>query len=659
MKLTQKLAYNQLTKSRKRTLWTLLGIALSTAMITAVYGFAASGSAAVTALLDDGMNIDNYIRTLYGLGAVLSAIVVAASIIVISNAFRVSAGERTRQFGMLKSIGATKRQIIETVMNEGLFLSIIAVPAGILLGLFVQFAALQIANYLLIDLNAINNERIVFNFVVAWQAILISVVISFITVMLSAWLPARKAAKIAAIDAIRGAGEINLQAKQIRANPIVKKLFGIEGVLASTSLKRNKRNLRATVISLTISIIMFIAVSSFGAQMNRMTNLVFHMVDANVIGTFHSSLQRHIISEEGAYIQKYSTISEDAAENITARLREFPDTAVFGAGANQHCYIANIPGDMLTQEMLNYYNSPASNMNEDDTLSLSVVLMTVDTENYAKLCKRAGVPPGSNILVNYYRLRIVNKWTEITPLVWSGQTLFMRNMDDPSLDLSIDLPLHGEIGWEAPNEVLWFAGHSITVIVPSLDSISYVWFATAADPYAFEDYILAVFDEMIPRDGEIPVNTNAMNNVREENAMRSIYRFIMLFIFGFVGMLTLIGLTNVISAISTNVHSRAREFAVLRSVGMTHDGLNRMLNLESILCSAKSLIIGLPLGIGAAYLIYLAIIDSVDFTFEFPWLTVAECIFAVFIITWITMRYSAARLRDGNIVETIRAESGV
>jgi putative ABC transport system permease protein len=132
----------------------------------------------------------------------------------------------------------------------------------------------------------------------------------------------------------------------------------------------------------------------------------------------------------------------------------------------------------------------------------------------------------------------------------------------------------------------------------------------------------------------------------------------MMFIYGFVAMLTLIGLTNVISTISTNVRLRSREFAVLRSIGMTHGGLYRMLNLESILCSVKSLVIGLPIGVTASYLIYHSIMASTDFPFEFPWIPIFQCIIAVFFITWIIMRYSASRLRGGNIVEAIRLESG-
>jgi len=145
----------------------------------------------------------------------------------------------------------------------------------------------------------------------------------------------------------------------------------------------------------------------------------------------------------------------------------------------------------------------------------------------------------------------------------------------------------------------------------------------------------------------------------ELNAMQGFGRLVMIFIYGFVAMLTLIGLTNVISTISTNVRSRSREFAILRSVGMTDGGLFRMLNLESILCSAKSVLWGVPMGLAGSYLVYLALELPAEYAFEIPWLPVLQCAVVVFVITWAVMRYSASRLHKRNIIETIRLSSGM
>jgi len=647
MKLTAKLAHSQLKANRKRAVWTLLGIVLSTSMITAVFGFAASGMEAVYNLV--GGLRDVYYATIMGAGVILSSVIVAASIIVISNSFRVSAGERLSQFGILKSVGATKRQIAESIMYESIFLSIIGLPVGVAVGLLVQFIGVEIANHLIGDLFAAEAGRR-FSFVVAWQAVLVSVALGFGTVLLSAWLPARKAAKIPAISAILKHGDIKVKAKHVRANWLVKTIFGFEGNLASKSLKRSKRNFRATVVSLTISIILFIAASSFGAHLNRMAVLVVHTVDADVIGEYRSA-QEFVLTEDGYFCHViYYPLSEEEAATITARLREFPDTTIMGVGTSVSSWRvpgAKIPSVLFSRTMLEH-------MGIDDPgeyIHRSFTLVTVDAETYAELCRLAGVPLGSNILVNYYRRQIEGRWTEFAPFDFSEQTITKQLIEE-----EIEIPIHGELrGGQIPLEVLHATRGWTAVIVPQLDAKTYLWFAQTADPRGFVTHLHDTLDQLIPRDNSL-IYSHVRNLAAEENQDRAIISLVMVFVYGFVGMLTLIGFTNVISTIYTNVRARAREFAVLQSVGMTRSGLSRMLNLESILCSFKSLVYGIPLGVAASLLIYRSMLHSVEFRYEWPVFPILICILAVFIITWVTMRYAAARLRGKNIVETIRAE---
>ncbi|MCL2402109.1 MAG: ABC transporter permease, partial [Oscillospiraceae bacterium] len=353
----------------------------------------------------------------------------------------------------------------------------------------------------------------------------------------------------------------------------------------------------------------------------------------------------------------FSSISSETAETITARLREFPDTTIFGAGSNvgsTWSHTVPIPEDMLTRSMREHVDPE----HQREELNLSIALVTVDAEHYAELCRLAGVPFGSNILINHFRQRVDDHWTEFTPIVWNGQTLRIPYMDQTDADALHELTLHGELsGADVPNEILHVSRAMLTVVVPRLDAGTYSWFADTANPHGFTEHMFEVFDELIPRDGDIHVNTGVRNIAAEQSSERSIVRLVMVFTYGFVGMLTLIGLTNVISTISTNVRSRSREFAVLRSVGMTHGGVKRMLNLESIMCSVKSLVVGLPLGVIASYLIYQAVMISVDFPYKFPWPAIVQSVLGVFAVTWITMRYSASRLRGGNIVESIRNET--
>ncbi|MCL2003289.1 MAG: ABC transporter permease [Oscillospiraceae bacterium] len=648
--IIRKLAFSQLKTHRKRTIWTLLGIILSTSMITAVFGFAASGAATITDIMDgNAFYTDMYNSTIYAMAAVFVSIIIAASVIVISNAFRVSADERTRQFGLLKCVGTTKKQIIKIIMHESLVLSAVAVPIGIILGLFVHFAGIEIVNALLAGLNRLTENPLILNFVFAWQAILLSVAVALLTVLFSAWLPARKAAKKSVIDSIRGSDEFKAGAKQIRANPIVKKLFGVEGALASKSIKRSRRNFRATVISLTVSVTLLIVVGSFGEQMRTMTDVFYPDIDATVAMQFVTSMSMDYSDE--IVTRDFATIDSKQAGNITEQLRGFGDTPVYGAGLEYHSYEASIPREMMTPKLLDIYGNLF-----DDEFVLGIGFAVADAENYAELCKIAGVPIGSNILVNRYTHYQDGGREVFAPYIFGNQTLRVTGRYD---DTAFDFPLHGELAMtEVPGEIYYASTGSVIVIVPEFDVTEYFWFAKPADKDGFIEHAFDVLDGIAFGGNEAQANTSIVDIEAQIEAMRGIPRLITVFVYGFVGMLTLIGLTNVISTISANVRLRSREFAVLRCVGMTHGGLLRMLNLESVLCSMKSLVIGIPLGIAGSYLVYRGFVSPVTMSYALPWAPILQCAFGVFVLTWAVMRFSASRLRGGSIVEALRLESG-
>jgi putative ABC transport system permease protein len=246
--------------------------------------------------------------------------------------------------------------------------------------------------------------------------------------------------------------------------------------------------------------------------------------------------------------------------------------------------------------------------------------------------------------------------TEFEVLIFNRQTLNVTGVE--GIDEPFELTLHGSLTHgQIPFELMQAArGVEISVIVQDIEAVGYEWFCNSADAEGFTVYAESVLNDMLTANDDI--SFYVVNIEEMYNAVRGVRNLILTFIYGFVGMLILVGLTNVISTISTNIRSRSREFAVLRSAGMTYSGLKKMLNLESILSSARSLLFGLPIGCGLSYLMYQSTIRTADFSYKFPWFAVLQCVLGVFAVTWVTMRYSASRLRGKNIVETIRAESG-
>jgi len=667
--LTRRLAINQLKQNRKRSLWTLFGIVLSTAMITAVYGFSASGINAMLELVYGWHIRRAYYITFYGIGAVLSIVIAVASIIVVSNAFRVSAGKRLVQFGILKSVGATKKQIAQIILYEGIYIALIGIPIGLAVGLLVQFIGITIVNNILYGLFARTaGGGSVFAFTLALPAMAVSIVIAIATVLISAWLPARKAAKIPAIDAIRGVGEVKLKRKHVRTSKLIKLLFGFEGMLAVKSLRRNKRNLRATVVSITISIVMFIAVSSFVTQLNRMASVVFFITDADIVGSLNSTWSSVDISDGERYYN-FTPLDLATVEEITTRLQKFPGAEITTVGRDRNSAWGRsipIPRQMMTSTT--EYITREWEQHDPDVIRMPIDLITLDAETYAMLCRLAGVPLGSNILVNHARDRINDNWAEFTPFVFDYQILQMPCFVSGEI---VDFPLHGYVNNAAAvSNILHTSAARLVIVVPPQDVGRQYWFVNVDDTRGFANHMHDVFQEFIdagigfptqqwqgdPFANVPPITAHVLNVAANQEQDRNIIRVVMIFTYGFVAMLTLVGLTNVISTLSTSVHARAREIAVLRSVGMTQKGLNRMLNLESILCSAKSIIYGVPLGVIVSLLLHQAILQSVYFAFPVPWLAIVQSIAAVFIITWVTMRTAAAQLKGRNIVEDVRQQ---
>jgi putative ABC transport system permease protein len=439
----------------------------------------------------------------------------------------------------------------------------------------------------------------------------------------------------------------------------VKLLFGVEGTLASKSLKRSRRNFRATVISLTVSVVLFIIVGTFGAMMSTVTTAFFPGIEVNAMVYFYTS-HHTTTSEDGTVTERrYSSICNVVADEITAAFREYPGAGIIGVGNDLHSYRVAVEHDMISPRLRELWLSDSQPGVSYE--SISAILVVTDPETYAMICRQAGVPLGSNILLNQLTWYYMEGGRSVfAPLIFSNpggrnnQTLKVTNTYNEE---EFELILHGELTiGNIPNELLTTNG-IVTVVVPQLDALHYSWFVTTDDAAGFLEYARTVVSDMSILDAEVS-QMNFVNIDAESSAMNDIGSLVMVFIYGFIIMLTLIGLTNVISTISTNVRSRSREFAILQSVGMTGGGLSHMLNLESILCSAKALLIGIPLGILGSFVLFSFLSSPsapVEFPFTIPWIPIMQCTLGVLAVTWITMRYSASRLRGNSIVARIRS----
>jgi putative ABC transport system permease protein len=205
-----------------------------------------------------GSGRSNYARAFLVILATLIALIVCGSALLIYNAFAISIGERKKQFGMFASVGATSAQIRRIVLTEAGVIAAIGIPLGILgaiagVGILLKLTQ-GIVSQLILDAEQ------GMPLVVSPLVIGVTILFSAATILLSAWIPARRAFRVSPIDAIRQSGEIQEgKPLNLRTSPLIRRVFGFEGVLALKSLQRDRKKYLTTLLSLMISIILFVA----------------------------------------------------------------------------------------------------------------------------------------------------------------------------------------------------------------------------------------------------------------------------------------------------------------------------------------------------------------------------------------------------------------
>lgn len=588
---------------------------------------------------------DNSLQMFFTLAAIIIAIVIVASVFVIRNSFAISITEKTRLYGMLASNGATSRQIRHNVLFEGLVLALIGIPLGILLGVGVVAILIQLLNVLLADM--LNGTSFVYS--VPVFAIVLAAVLSLLTILFSTLGSAFRASRIAPIDAVRGNNDIKIKKKQkaYKCPKFIKKLFGTGGEIAYKNLKRSKKKYRTTVISIVVSVAVFIAVSSFIQYGTEYSSKYYHEVDYNL------SVNRYgFYSDFGEIVSDYEELSElDGAENCRLEL--------------------NTIGYLKSSDKLNsvlnseakYYDGDFDDYDED---TYCVAIFAFDDETYKEKLKELGLDydkaKDKGILLNSFEYIDENEKPQKGELFNADKvkSVTIRGNDDPAYDgyyKSFDLEIAKV--YNSTPEVLKYlrpSEYNVTLLVSAdtlknnfdIDYISAGMYIDAENAGGLEETITQL-------DGG---QKFAVYNVEKmANMFNAMTLVISIFAYGFIIVISLIGVTNIFNTITTNMRLRSKEFAMLKSVGMTKREFNRMIRLESLFYGLKSLIIGIPLGLLAGLGIFKAFSINLATVFVVPYTAILISIVFVFAVVWLIMRFSISKVQKQNIIETIRNDN--
>ena len=639
--------------------------------------------------------IDGSFKALFTVAAVVALIIILTSVYCIKNSFNISITEKIRQYGMLASVGATRRQIKSSVKTEAAMLGVVGIPVGTMSGILASLILVKVVNAL-----SAGWLNFALSFHTSLPALILAVILSIATIYFSATGSARRAAKVTPLEAIRNTKEIKIKSAKLKTPAIIGRIWGIGGVISYKNIKRNNKKYRTTVTSIVICSVTFIVISYFMSMAFSMVGMSYASADYNI--GINMSYKKDIHVD----IEKLSKLVSGI---------EGVDDYLVGAG-----YDFDVDKPKYTKEYGEYCRQVYDNSEDVSPMFLITVL---DDKSYDKYASDAGIKNAAAgaILVNKGTFDVYNenssKYVKKEMELYkykAGDTIECgyNVYDDASSDdnaaegdtesstddnnavegdtesgtednsgyvdeetinngvrKTLDVTIAGvtdkvPIGYKSYSyatllfmnqkgfESLWADGKSNEL---KQRYVSYSAYVVAENADEYQD----TFEKETEGNPEYSQISFSVSNLdKEMRDEKSLFTLLGVFAYGLIVVIALIGITNIINTLSTGMELRSREFATLRSIGMTDKQFVGMVRLESVFISVKALVIGVPLGILISYLLCV-MMNRMDgaIIYELPYKAIILCIVVVIMLIYAIMKLSMTKLRHNNIIETIKNEN--
>lgn len=607
-----------------------------------------------------------------GIITIVLCLIMVGCAIVIYNSFAISVMERKKQFGLFSSIGATKKQLRKTVFYEAFIVAVIGIPIGVLSGIFGIFVVVKIMNALLPMMEPKLGLIIIPKYLIA------PIIYMIITILISAFIPAKMASRISPIEAIRLNDDIKVNKRKIKTSSLTNKLFGIEANLALKNMKRNKKKYRITILSLVVSIVLFLSFSAFLHYGLRSSSDFYapSKYDISVMLSNDSNYENYKMTlaklDELDSIKMISSsykrtlITDEEQSNIPIRTIQYQQ--YFSKDYLKHNQGLNDKEDYIAEEAYGF------TILEDNEYQEYIKSLDLDPKKYNG-DEIILIYPNQTKFIDYEKTKIY----EIKYYDESKKTLefTFRSYEERSIE--------DEEGSKYTENVVSFP---ITYVKDSpklMDETGFIISSTMYEkleklfpPISYkgkykEDFsplILIKAKDATRAEKEIKEalgikeyesmsdsGYDVYNARSREDEERNTVLIISILLYGFIALVTSIGVTSVFNTINTSIALRRKEFAVLRSVGLTPKGFNKMIRYESLLYGLKALVIGIPISFVVMFFIRATFGRVVSFKMFIPLQPLLICIIGVFVITFITMLYATSKIKKENILDAIREEN--
>ena len=638
--------------------------------------------------------IDGTFKALFTVATVVALIIILTSVYCIKNSFNISITEKIRQYGMLASVGATRRQIKSSVKTEAAMLGVVGIPVGTMSGILASLILVKVVNVL-----SAGWLNVALNFHTSLPALILAVILSIATIYFSATGSARRAAKVTPLEAIRNTKEIKIKSAKLKTPAIIGRIWGIGGVISYKNIKRNNKKYRTTVTSIVICSVTFIVISYFMSMAFSRVGMSYASVDYNIginmsckkdldieklskllsgiegaedylvgAGYYFDVDKPEYTKEYGEYCGQLYDDSEDVSQEFLITVLDdksydkyASDAGIKNAAAgailvNKGTFdVYNENSSKYVKKEMELYKYKAGDTIEcgynvyddassDDNAAEGDTESSTDDNNAVEGDTESGTEDNSGYVDEETINNGVRKTVDVTiagvtdkvPTCYNGygntSLLFMNQK-----------------GFES----LWADGKSGNELKPGHASYSAYVVAENADEY--QD----TFEKETEENPEYSQISFYVSNLdKEMRDEKSLFTLLGVFAYGLIVVIALIGITNIINTLSTGMELRSREFATLRSIGMTDKQFAGMVRLESVFISVKALVIGVPLGILISYLLCVMMNRMDDaIIYELPYKAIILCILVVIMLIYAIMKLSMTKLRHNNIIETIKNEN--
>ena len=599
----------------------------------------------------EGVNLaDGTMVVLLIIAAFVIAIIMLTSIFVIKNSFSISATERIKEFGILKSLGATTKQIKSLIMLEGYILGSVGIILGVGLGILANYILINIVNLLMQDFISADSKLVV---KISFLGIIVAILTGIITIYLSIFFIARRAKKISAIEAIRSSEDIKIKDKSLKTPKFISKIFGIGGVISYKNLKRNRKKYRTTVISLIISVVSFISINYIVSSIFVIAGNTLRNVNYNYGLTFNGRTDQDF--------SNYVSVARQISKNIIKN----PDTTILTANE-----VVKIPIEDFSKDAQAFFRQHGfiaySQDGEDGKTKdfVLVMLSFLDDESFEYILKKNHLSSSTKVIAPDF-ITISDKKTSIVTTPFTSDKINFRNVNYINADgtkntenFTANIAKIKEMPLGFNKNVSTQGGY--LKIITRASNPDYQSLKNSQSVFVFASVKNVKEAEKSTAEFLTQQKIDKRNYYQMGEAIRVMYNMMLIvqiFGYGFIAVITLIGLTNVFNTIHTSMLLRRREFAALRSIGVTKKELNRIVALESLFYGLKSLSVGIIIGVAITLAFHSLISSKEPIPYYPPFAAIFISIAFIFLVVYIIMQYSIRSANKQNIIETIRNEN--